>query len=137
MAPFCSKAEKHQVSYHYYKKSPPNRSAQCRAKQNKKAECKESVVKELLFFSIFFLQMISISKTPCFASRLQACVYAITALQVVACPAGGVKKLPVCVLIHSMCVWGECYYCKDKSAVIWPYRKLKLRDDDDFNRSTL
>lgn len=53
--------------------------------------------------------MISISNSPCFASERHAGVHAITALQVVACPTGGVEKAAfVCV---SLCVhlW-ECLF---------------------------
>ena len=57
-----------------------------------------------LLFSLPFLLMISISNSSCFASGLHACVHVITALQVVACPTSGVKKLPFCMCAY-VCVW--------------------------------
>lgn len=49
-----------------------------------------------------FLPTISISNSPCFASELHACVHAITAFQVVACPTGRENRLCVlCVCVRA------------------------------------
>lgn len=51
--------------------------------------------------------MISISNSPCLASGLHACVHAITALQVAACPST-VQK-PLCVSVYL-----SGYFCEDR-----------------------
>ncbi len=65
-----------------------------------------------LLSSLPFLPMISISNSPCFASELHACVHAITALQVVACPTSQKSSLCACVYASTrvqVCLW-ECLF---------------------------
>lgn len=67
-------------------------------RQTKKLDVKTLSSKEApLLFSLPFLLMISISNSQCFASGIRACVRAITALQVAACPTSGVQKQSLCM----------------------------------------